>query len=183
MGGEERGIGNHRRNHRAADHDGHQVRVLLLRDDPVGETEERGDGPEGEPGRHHEGVVPALFALVAPVAQVEEVELAQKRQVVQQGDARYLYLNEGQAVHSVWRANSVFTGGEWDMFLTLPALIGRTPAEAVMLGNAGGTTGRAYGSLFPATRYDGVELDPAVTAVARRYFGLSDNRNLHTRRV
>ena len=25
-------------------------------------------------------------------------------QVVQQGDARYLYLNEGQAVHSVWRA-------------------------------------------------------------------------------
>jgi hypothetical protein len=71
----------------------------------------------------------------------------------------------------------VFTGGEWDMFLTLPALIGRTPREAVMIGNAGGTTGRAFGALFPGTRYDGVELDPAVTAVGRRYFGLGDNRN------
>ena len=99
-------------------------------------------------------------------------------QVAQQGDARYLYLNEGQAIHSVWRPDTVFTGSEWDMFLTLPALIGRTPADAAMLGNAGGTTGRAYGVLFPTTRYDGVELDPAVTAVGRRYFGLNDNRNM-----
>ena len=131
------------------------------------------------------GVVVAGLLLVPPGLVKDRPGLIYEKestyqfiQVVQQGDAHYLYLNEGQAVHSVWRANSVFTGGEWDMFLTLPALIGRTPAEAVMLGNAGGTTGRAYGVLFPTTRYDGVELDPAVTAVARRYFGLNDNRNM-----
>ena len=124
-------------------------------------------------------IIPPGIIKDRPGLIYEQESTYQFIQVVQQGDARYLYLNEGQAVHSVWRADTVLTGGEWDMFLTLPALIGRTPAEAAMLGNAGGTTGRAYGTLFPTTRYDGVELDPAVTAVARRYFGLGDNRNMH----
>ncbi len=99
-------------------------------------------------------------------------------QVVRNHDARYLYLNEGQAIHSVWRRDTVFTGGEWDMFLTLPALIGRVPERAATLGNAGGTTARAYGELFPTTRIDGVEIDPLVNDVARRYFGLGDNPQL-----
>ncbi len=96
-------------------------------------------------------------------------------QVVERGAQRRLYLNEGQAVHSVWRADTVLTGGEWDMFLTAPSLLGRTPARAVMLGNAGGTTGRAFGVFFPTTGYDGVEIDPAVNDVAARFFGLADN--------
>jgi hypothetical protein len=41
-----------------------------------------------------------------------------------------------------------------------------------MLGNAAGTTARAFGALYPGVAYDGVEIDPQVTAVARRYFGL-----------
>ena len=97
-------------------------------------------------------------------------------EVVQQGTGagavRYLYLNEGYAVHSEWRPDTVLTGGEWDMFLTLPPLLGRPPRRVVMLGNAAGTTARAYGALYPGVAYDGVELDPQVTAVARRYFGL-----------
>ena len=96
-------------------------------------------------------------------------------QVVERGGVRRLYLNEGQAVHSVWRADTVLTGGEWDMFLTAPALLDRPPARAIMLGNAGGTTGRAFGRFFPATSYDGVELDPVVNDVAARFFGLADN--------
>jgi hypothetical protein len=47
-----------------------------------------------------------------------------------------------------------------------------------MLGNAGGTTARAFGVLYPQVAYDGVELDSQVTAVARRYFGLNDNPRL-----
>ena len=97
-------------------------------------------------------------------------------EVVQQGSGaqavRYLYLNEGYAVHSEWRPDTVFTGGEWDMFLTLPPLLARPPRRVVMLGNAAGTTARAFGALYPGVAYDGVELDPQVTAVARRYFGL-----------
>jgi spermidine synthase len=103
-------------------------------------------------------------------------------QVVRHGggadEVRYLYLNEGYVVHSVWRPGTVLTGGEWDMFLTLPALLGRSPARAVMLGNAAGTTARAFGMFYPRVAYDGVELDPQVTALARRYFGLGDNPRL-----
>ncbi|MGO8684154.1 MAG: spermidine synthase, partial [Thermoleophilia bacterium] len=103
-------------------------------------------------------------------------------EVVQQGSGantvRYLYLNEGYAVHSVWRPDTVFTGGEWDMFLTLPPLLTHPARHVLMLGNAAGTTARAFGVLYPHVAFDGVELDPQVTAVARRYFGLNDNPRL-----
>ena len=89
-------------------------------------------------------------------------------QVVQTGRERRLYLDEGLVTHSVWRPDTVLTGDEWDMFLAVPALLGRPPARIAILGNAGGTTARALGRFYPAAAVDGVELDPAVTAAARR---------------
>ena len=91
---------------------------------------------------------------------------------------RRLYLNEGLAVHSIWRPGSVLTGGEWDTYLAVPSLLGRPLRRVAILGNAGGTTARALGVFYPDARVDGVELDPAVTAVGRRYFGLGDNPRL-----
>jgi spermidine synthase len=99
-------------------------------------------------------------------------------QVVQRGGVRYLYLNEGIAAHSVWRRDTVLTGGEWDMFLVLPPLVGHPARRVAILGNAGGTTARAFGVFYPGASVDGVELDPAVTAVGRRYFGLGNNPRL-----
>ena len=78
----------------------------------------------------------------------------------------------------MWRPDTVLTGGEWDMFLTAPPLLGRPAARVATLGNAAGTTARAYGVYYPEARIDGVELDPAVTAVGRRWFGLDDNPRL-----
>jgi hypothetical protein len=37
---------------------------------------------------------------------------------------------------------------------------------------------RAYGVFYPGARIDGVEIDPAVTAAGRRFFGLGDNPRL-----
>ena len=99
-------------------------------------------------------------------------------QVVGRGSARYLYLNEGIAVHSVWRPDDVLTGGVWDTFLTVPPLLGRPVRRVAILGNAGGTTARAFGVYYPDARVDGVELDPAVTEAGRRFFGLADNPRL-----
>jgi predicted membrane-bound spermidine synthase len=99
-------------------------------------------------------------------------------QVVERGDARYLYLNEGVAVHSVWRRDHVLTGGEWDMFLVVPPLLGRPIRSVAILGNAGATTARAFGVFYPAARVDGVEIDPEVNEVARRFFGAGDNPRL-----
>lgn len=99
-------------------------------------------------------------------------------QVVERDNKRLLYLNEGYAVHSIWRPDTVLTGGEWDMFLTVPPLLGRPVQRVAMLGNAGGTTARAFGVYYPDANIDGVEIDPQVNEVAARYFGLADNPRL-----
>ncbi len=109
----------------------------------------------------------------------EETSYHQYIQVVEEDDGRrLLYLNEGIAVHSVWREDSVLTGGVWDAFLALPPLLGRDLRRVAILGNAAGTTARALGVYYPEADIDGVELDPAVSRVGRRYFGLEDNPRL-----
>ncbi len=99
--------------------------------------------------------------------------------VTERHGVRRLYLNEGLAVHSIWRRDAVLTGGEWDTYLAVPPMLGRPLRRVAILGNAGGTTARALGVFYPQARVDGVELDPAVTAVGRRFFGLEDNPRLH----
>jgi spermidine synthase len=98
-------------------------------------------------------------------------------QVVQQSDGtRVLHLNEGWADHSIWRRNQVLTGGYWDQFLLAPLLHGGDGLHSLaMIGYAGGTVGRAYGSYWPSVNVLGIELDPEVTSVGRRYFGLAGN--------
>ncbi|HEU0336280.1 MAG TPA: fused MFS/spermidine synthase [Gaiellaceae bacterium] len=109
----------------------------------------------------------------------EETSLYQYIQVVEKGDGRrLLFLNEGVAVHSVWRRDEVLTGGVWDAFLAVPPLVGRPLERVAILGNAAGTTARALGVYFPQARVDGVELDPAVSRVGREWFGLGDNPKL-----
>jgi spermidine synthase len=94
---------------------------------------------------------------------------------------RRLELNEGQAVHSVYRPGEWLTGDYWDEMLVLPfATTDRAPRSVAILGNAAGTTARAYGHYFPAARVDGVEIDPALSDVGRRLFDLhGPNLHLH----
>ena len=100
-------------------------------------------------------------------------------QVLRQPDgARVLRLNEGVAVHSVWRADTVLTGGYWDLFGLLPPLLARPARTMLVIGNAGGTIPRAYGRFYPRVAIDGVELDPAVSEAGRRFLGLGDNPRL-----
>jgi spermidine synthase len=109
----------------------------------------------------------------------EETSYHQYIQVVERDDGRrLLHLNEGVAVHSLWRPDSVLTGGVWDAFLALPPLLGRPLERVAILGNAAGTTARALGVYYPEADVDGVELDPAVSRVGRRYFGMEDNPRL-----
>jgi spermidine synthase len=88
---------------------------------------------------------------------------------------RALELNEGVVDHSVWRPDTVLTGRYWDLFLMLPPLVKQPPRDMLIIGNAGGTIGRAYGRFYPKVSIDGVELDPKLNWVARRYFGAGDN--------
>jgi spermidine synthase len=101
-------------------------------------------------------------------------------QVRERDGVRRLYLNEGVAVHSVWRRGTVLTGGIWDAFLVAPSMLPRPPERLAVLGNAGGTVARAYGVFYPSVAIDGIEIDPAVTEAGRRYLGLGDNPRLRT---
>ena len=76
----------------------------------------------------------------------EDESLYQFIQVAEQDGARRLYLDEGLAMHSVWRQDEVLTGGVWDTFLAVVDLLGRPPERVAMLGNAGGTAARAMGA-------------------------------------
>ena len=102
----------------------------------------------------------------------------QYARVVERPDgSRTLELNEGQAVHSRYRPDTVLTGDVWDDYLVLPLLsLRRAPRSIAILGNAAGTTARAYGRLWPATQVDGVEIDGALSEIGRRFFGMSGPR-------
>jgi spermidine synthase len=110
----------------------------------------------------------------------EEESPYQFIQVRERDGVRRLYLNEGVAVHSVWRADTVLTGGIWDAFLAVPLLLERPPERLAVLGNAGGTVARAFAEHWPAVAVDGVEIDPAVTAAGYRFLGMGDNPRLET---
>jgi spermidine synthase len=116
----------------------------------------------------------------AKVIHEADTEYQYARVVQARDGTRRLELNEGQAVHSQWRADSHLTGDYWDEYLVVPSA-GRAhrPRSIAILGNAGGTTARAYGHYFPHTRVDAVEIDGELTEIGRRYFGLRGPR-LHT---
>jgi spermidine synthase len=120
----------------------------------------------------------------------EDETAYQYARVVEHPDgSRALELNEGQAQHSLCRAecdagaagardpNSVLTGDYWDGSLVLGfAAFRRQPHRVAILGNAAGTTARAYGEFFPRTRVDGVEIDPELSEIGRRYFDMRNPR-------
>jgi spermidine synthase len=106
----------------------------------------------------------------------------QYARVIQSADGtRRLELNEGQATHSLYRPGSYLTGNYWDEFLVLPLASGRAPRSIAILGDAAGTTARAYGHYYPDARVDGVEIDGALTDVGRELFDLrGPHLYLHT---
>jgi spermidine synthase len=90
---------------------------------------------------------------------------------------RWLQLNEGVAVHSLYRPHSYLTGGYWDDFLVLPlAGVRGIPRRIAILGDAAGTVARAYGHYYPSTRVDAIEIDGDLTTIGKRYFGLGGPR-------
>jgi len=137
--------------------------------------------------------VPALLAasIAIPVGTIKaanegevifeaETENQYVRVIDEPDGDRVLELNEGQAVHSLYRPDSVLTDNVWDGYLVLPfAALEGPPQRMAILGNATGTTARAYGKYFPQVEIDGVEIDGELHEIGREYFDMT-NPNLTT---
>ena len=136
----------------------------------------------------------ALVALLALPAGTVKGETDPGARVIYEADTEYQYarvvedadgtraleLNEGQAVHSLRKPRSYLTNNVWDEYMILPfAAQDAPPRRVAILGNAAGTTARAYGHFFPQTQIDGVEIDGELTEIGRRFFDM-DSPGLRT---
>jgi spermidine synthase len=135
-------------------------------------------------------LVPALIAVLIALP-VGTLKASDRGEVVDEAETEYQYarvveyldgrrvleLNEGQAVHSVYDPGTVLTGGVWDGHLVLPfASLTEPPRRVAILGNAAGTTSRAYERFFPETEVDGVEIDGELSDIGRRLFDMDNPR-------
>ena len=108
----------------------------------------------------------------------EDESLYQYIQVVERGDAHRLYLNEGIAVHSVWRADELLTGGVWDTFLALPPLLGRPAGESQSWAMRAARPPEPSGASTRRRASTASSSTGQCPKVGRRYFGLDDNPRL-----
>ena len=99
-------------------------------------------------------------------------------QVVERGQTRYLLLNEGQGVHSVYDPAELETGGTWDYFLAAPFFnpVPFSPNQVTSLaivGLAAGTIARQYSEVFGPIPIDGIEIDQAIIDAGQIYFDMN----------
>ena len=119
------------------------------------------------------GVVKAAEGLVY------ETESAYNYIQVVDWDRRYLLLNEGQGIHSVYDPENLATYGTWDYFLVAPFFNPPpyTPDQVdslCLIGLAAGTVSKQYTAVFGAIPIDGVEIDPQIVRVGQEYFDMSE---------
>jgi spermidine synthase len=117
-------------------------------------------------------------AIKSTQGQVYELESAYNYiEVVERDGFRYLRLNEGQGVHSVWHPTQLNYGGPWQQFLVAP-FYNSSPYQPeqveriAIIGLAAGTVARQAVAVFGPLPIDGFEIDPAIIAVGQQYFGM-----------
>ena len=100
-------------------------------------------------------------------------------QVLRWGPGVRLKLNEGYGVQSVYNPEGELSDGIWDYFLIAPffnpAPFDESQVRSLCLvGLAGGTVAKLYNLAYGPIPMDGVELDPAIIDVGRRYFAMNE---------
>jgi spermidine synthase len=100
-------------------------------------------------------------------------------QVIQNDQYRFLRLNEGQGIHSVYNPDQVNYHGSWEQVLVAPFF---NPApysitnvkRMAIVGLAAGTTARQASIAFGNIPIDGYEIDPVIVDVGKKYFDMNE---------
>jgi predicted membrane-bound spermidine synthase len=94
---------------------------------------------------------------------------------------RYLYLNEGQGIHSQWHPDQIAFNRTWDFFLVAPYF--NNPPYApeqvqslAIIGLAGGTIARQYIHVYGDIPIDGIEIDPDIIRAGAEFFDMNEEK-------
>jgi spermidine synthase len=104
-------------------------------------------------------------------------------QVLEKDGYRYLRLNEGQGIHSIYHPEQETFWGTWMQVLPAPFFNSPpfTPSDVdnlAIIGLAAGTTARQATSAFGPIPIDGFEIDREIIKVGQNYFEMTeDNLN------
>jgi spermidine synthase len=125
------------------------------------------------------GVVWGGGSIKATTGQIYETESAYNYiQVLQDGDYRYLRLNEGQGIHSIYHPEQIAFQGPWMQFLAAP-FFNQAPFEIdevhryAIIGLAAGTSARQASDVYGPILIDGYEIDPEIIQVGKKYFDMN----------
>lgn len=99
-------------------------------------------------------------------------------QVIEQDGYRYLRLNEGQGVHSIYHPERLAYNGTWMQvlaapFFNAPPFFPQEVESMAIVGLAAGTTARQATHAFGPIPIDGFEIDPKIIQVGKEYFGMT----------
>lgn len=90
---------------------------------------------------------------------------------------RYLYLNEGQGIHSQWHPTEVFYNRTWDYFLAgpyfNPSFEPDDMKSIMIIGLATGTIARQHIAVYGNIAMVGVEIDPDIIDVGAEFFEMN----------
>lgn len=101
-------------------------------------------------------------------------------QVLEDADGtRYLRLNEGQGIHSIYHPQHIAFGGTWQQFLAAPffnppPFDTRQVDSMAIIGLAAGTSARQATAVFGPIPIDGYEIDPQIIRVGQVYFDMTE---------
>ena len=119
-------------------------------------------------------------AIKKTPGQIYETESAYNYiQVLERNGYRYLYLNEGQGIHSEWHPTVLNYNGPWEQFLTAP-FFNTFPYDphrvtrVAIVGLAAGTVARQMTAVYGAIPIDGFEIDPEIIRVGRKYIDMNE---------
>ncbi|MFC1959548.1 spermidine synthase [Chloroflexota bacterium] len=120
-----------------------------------------------------------LYEAETPYNYVQVVEVNDEGGVSRQAPGtRFLLLNEGQGVHSVYHPDQLQTLATWDMFLAAPYFNAPPVApeqinRVAIIGLAAGTIAQQYDAVYETIHIDGIEIDPGIVAAGRQYFAMN----------
>jgi len=99
-------------------------------------------------------------------------------QVLEENGYRYLRLNEGQGIHSVYHPTQLNFSGPWYQVVVSPFFnpsleSANSINRMAIISLAAGTTARQALTVFPDFIIDGFEIDPKIVAVGQEYFDMT----------